>query len=328
MLNDKQFEKQNIEMIIEKPNNLVELFESATKKYSTNRLFGTKDMKSGEFSWTTYSDVFKRVNNFRSALASLDIKSGDAVGIISNNSVDWAVAAFATYGLVARFVPMYESENQSTWEYIVKDAGVKFLLVSSPAIYEKIKHLKDKIVSLEHIYIIESTGEQSMNHLESKGEKNIVPSIIPKVSDIASLIYTSGTTSDPKGVLLTHGNFASNARAGYRRYANQLNQNSVSLSILPWAHSYGQTAELYNWLYFGGSIGLMQSMDSLADDFVKVKPTFIIAVPRVFNKIYAGIHQKMEEEGGFKLKLFNKTLKAARAYRLKEGKAGLGTKLM
>jgi len=129
-------------------------------------------------------------------------------------------------------------------------------------------------------------------------------------------------------VLLTHGNFASNAKAGYRRYINQLDQNAVSLSILPWAHSYGQTAELYNWFYFGGSIGFMQSMETLADDFVKVKPTFLIAVPRVFNKIYAGIHQKMEGEGGFKLKLFNKTLKAAREYRLKEGKVGIGTKLM
>ena len=127
-------------MIIEKPDNLVELFESAAEKCAHNRLFGTKDIKSGEFNWITYSDVSKRVNNFRSALASLNIKSGDAVGIISNNRVEWAVAAFATYGLVARFVPMYESENQSTWEYIVKDAGVKFLLVSSPVIYEEIKH--------------------------------------------------------------------------------------------------------------------------------------------------------------------------------------------
>lgn len=315
-------------MIIEKPDNLVELFESATEKYPNNRLFGTKDLKSGEFHWITYSDVQKRVNNFRSALNSVNIQKGDAVGIISSNRVEWAVAAFASYGLVARFVPMYESENQSTWEYIIKDAGVKFLLVSSPAIYEEIKHLKDEIETLQHIYIIDTKGEQSMKYLEALGEKESVPSIIPDVGDIASLIYTSGTTSDPKGVLLTHGNFASNARAGYRRYINELDENAVSLSILPWAHSYGQTAELYNWLYFGGSIGFMQNMDTLADDFVKVKPTFLIAVPRVFNKIYAGIHQKMEEEGGFKLKLFNKTLKAAREYRLKEGNVGIGTKLM
>ena len=316
------------EMIIEKPDNLVELFESSTEKFANNRLFGTKNKQSGIFDWITYSDVRKRVDNFRSGLAYHNIKKGDAVGIISSNRVEWAVAAFAAYGLGARFVPMYESENYRTWEYIIKDSNVRFLLVSTPAIYEQIKQLKDKIPALENIYIIDTTGEQSMNHLESIGETKIVPSHIPASSDIASLIYTSGTTSEPKGVLLTHGNFTSNARAGYRRYINQLDQDSVSLSILPWAHSYGQTAELYNWFFFGGSIGFMQSMESLADDFVKVKPSFLIAVPRVFNKIYAGIHQKMHEEGGFKLKLFNSSLKAARKYRLNQGRVGLDTKMM
>ena len=316
------------EMIIEKPDNLVELFESSTEKFANNRLFGTKNKQSGIFDWITYSDVRKRVDNFRGGLAHHNIQKGDAVGIISSNRVEWAVAAFASYGLGARFVPMYESENYRTWEYIIKDSNVRFLLVSTPAIYEQIKKLKDKIPALENIYIIDTTGEQSMNHLESIGETKIVTSHIPASSDIAAIIYTSGTTSEPKGVLLTHGNFTSNARAGYRRYINQLDQDSVSLSILPWAHSYGQTAELYNWFFFGGSIGFMQSMESLADDFVKVKPSFLIAVPRIFNKIYAGIHQKMHEEGGFKLKLFNSSLKVARKYRLNQGRVGLDTKMM
>ncbi|MGL5113345.1 MAG: AMP-dependent synthetase/ligase, partial [Flavobacterium sp.] len=272
-------------------------------------------------------DVGKRVDHFRGGLAHLNIQKGDAVGIICSNRAEWAVAAFASYGLGARFVPMYESENYSTWEYIIKDAAIKFLLVSSPAIYEQIKNLKENTVALEHIYIMDTSGEQSMNHLEVIGEHNFVSANIPSSSDIACLIYTSGTTSDPKGVLLTHGNLTSNSRAGFRRYINHLSQKSVSLSILPWAHSYGQTAELYNWLFFGGSIGFMTSMETLADDFVKVKPTFLIAVPRVFNKIYAGIHQKMEEEGGFKFKLFNSSLAAAREYRLKEGRVAIGTKV-
>ena len=75
-------------------------------------------------------------------------------------------------------------------------------------------------------------------------------------------------------------------------------ESSRSLSILPWAHSYGQVAELYNWLLFGGSIGFMESVETLAADMLKVKPTFLIAVPRVFNKIYDGIQTKMIETGG------------------------------
>ncbi|WP_066217657.1 AMP-dependent synthetase/ligase [Formosa haliotis] len=314
-------------MVIEKPDNLVELFEISTEKFSNNRLFGTKK-QSGEFDWISYGEVRNRVDNFRGGLSQLHIKKGDAVGIIASNRVEWAVAAFAAYGLGGRFVPMYESENYRTWEYIIKDAAITFLLVSTPEIYEQVEHLIAEIPTLEYVYCIESDTEQSMAHLEALGEQHPVPSQIPAPSDIASLIYTSGTTSDPKGVLLTHGNFVSNARAGNRRYKSQLNESSISLSILPWAHSYGQTAELYNWLLLGGAIGFMQSMETLADDFVKVKPTFLIAVPRVFNKIYAGIHQKMEDEGGLTLKLFNSSLKAAREYRLKNGNVGLSTKLM
>lgn len=319
---------QNSNYTLEKPDNLVALFEASIATFSNNNFFGTRDSKTNEFNWVTYGEVGQRVSNFRSGLAHLNIPKGAAVGIISGNRVEWAVAAFATYGLGGRFVPMYESENYNTWQYIIKDAGITFLLVSSPTIYEQVKDLKDTIPTLEHIYIIETTGEQSMRHLEVIGAKNLVPSMIPASSDVAALIYTSGTTADPKGVLLTHGNFVSNARAGNRRYKNHLDENSVSLSILPWAHSYGQTAELYNWLFLGGKIGFMKSMETLSDDFMKVKPTFLIAVPRVFNKIYTGIHQKMVEEGGLKLKLFYYSLKAARKYRLNQGKVGLGTKLM
>ncbi len=312
---------------IEKPDNLIEHFEIATEKFKNNKLFGTKNKETGEYEWITYDNVRKRVDDFRGGLASINIKKGDAVAIIANNCVEWAVAAFASYGLGARFVPMYENEILKTRKYITNDADIKFLLVSNRETYEHVKHLKDKISSLEHIYIIEDDSEASMEHLEKLGKKNSVASVIPKVDDIAALIYTSGTTDDPKGVLLTHGNFVSNARAGFQRYSNLLNETSRSLSILPWAHSYGQTAELYNWFFAGGSIGFMENVDTLAEDLLKVQPTFLIAVPRVFNKIYNGIWTKMNEAGGIKKKLFVMSVNAAKKYREQKGKVDFGTKL-
>ncbi|MCF6366759.1 MAG: long-chain fatty acid--CoA ligase [Bacteroidales bacterium] len=312
---------------IEKPDNLVDHFEIATEKFKNNKLFGTKNKQTGEYEWITYDDVRKKVDDFRGGLASLNIQKGDGVAIIANNRTEWAVAAFATYGLGARFIPMYENEILRTWQYITNDADIKFLLVSNKAIYEQVKHFKDEIKSLEYIYIIEDDSELSMQHLEKVGKENPVASVKPDVNDIAALIYTSGTTGEPKGVLLTHGNFISNARAGNRRYSKLFNENSRSLSILPWAHSYGQTAEVYNWFFTGGSIGFMESVETLAEDLLKVKPTFLIAVPRVFNKIYDGIHAKMNEEGGIKKKLFDMSLKAAKEYREQNGKVSLGTKL-
>lgn len=311
---------------IEKPDNLLDHFEQATDKFKNNKLYGTKNIETGEYEWITYGEVRKRVDNFRSGLASLNIKKGDSVAIISNNRVEWAIAIFASYGLGARFVPMYENEILKTWDYITKDAGVKFILVSNKDIYEQVKHFKEKFESVEHIYIIEDDSDLSMSHLEKIGKKNPVESVAPNVDDIAGLIYTSGTTGDAKGVLLTHGNFISNARAGYHRY-HILNENSTSLSILPWAHSYGQTAELYNWLFFGGRIGFMESVETLAEDLIKVKPTFLIAVPRVFNTIYDGIHAKMNEAGGIKKKLFDMSVKVAKLNREKKGDIGFLNKL-
>ena len=306
---------------IEKPNNLLDHFNIATEKFNTNKFFGTKNSTKTQYDWVTYGDVRKRVDNLRGGLASLGITKGDTVGVIANNRTEWAVAMFASYGVQARFVPMYENEILKTWRYITADSSIRFLLVSTRAIYDKIKHFVDEIESLEFIYMMDDDSELSMGHLETVGEEKPVEAKMPENTDIACLIYTSGTTGDPKGVLLKHESLISNSRAGFRRYP-MLNEESRSLSILPWAHSYGQVAELYNWMFFGGSIGFMESVDTLGDDLQMVQPTFLIAVPRVFNKIYDGINNKMNETGGLAKALFDMGVNAAKKNRETNGKAG------
>jgi long-chain acyl-CoA synthetase len=294
--------------------NLLDLFEQSTDLFKNNKFLGYKSKTTGEFEWSTYGDIRKRTDNFRGGMAGISIKAGDTVGIIANNRPEWPIAAFATYGLKARFVPMYRSEILKVWRYIIEDSEIKFLLVATKEIFEQIKSIQSEIPTLKHIYCIECEGEFSMAALEQAGAEKPVASQAPAPSDIAALIYTSGTTNDPKGVLLTHSNFRSNALGGYHLYP-VLTDKSVSLSILPWAHSYGQTAELYNWFQFGGAIGIMESAETLADDLLKVQPTFLLSVPRVFNKIYDGIFAKMKETGGVKEKLFNMTVSAAKKRR-------------
>lgn len=286
------------------PVNLVELFENGVKNFTNNPLFGLKNKTNTGLDWMTYGEVGQRVDNLRGGLAQQGIDKFGVVGFIGNNRPEWAITAFATYGTGARFVPMYEAELESTWEYIIKDSGVKLLMVSKPEIYEKIAPLMERLPELEHIFVVEAESADSMAELERLGEKNPVPSVKPKKNDIAALIYTSGTTGEPKGVLLSHGNFTSNAVAGNRLYQDVLNEDSRSISILPWAHSYGQTAELYNWMLVGGSIGFMESVTTLGDDLALIRPTFMIAVPRVFNKIYDGLWAKMNETGGAAKALF------------------------
>jgi len=296
------------------PDNLVEFLEGSVAKYPDRSLFGTKNSRD-EYEWITYAEVGRRVDNLRAGLAGLGVGKGDTVGIIANNRAEWAIGAFASYGLGARWVPMYESELPHVWKYIITDGSIKVLFVSKPEIYEQLKNFVNEIPTLEKIFLIEGEGENSMAGLEKEGNKKPVSSINPGVDDIAALIYTSGTTGDPKGVLLSHGNLASNSHAGRKMYPELMVNTGVSLSILPWAHSYGQTAELYTMIYLGGSIGIMGNVKTLASDIAKIKPTWIIAVPRVFNKIYDGLWLKMNEAGGLPKKLFVMGVQSAKKRR-------------
>jgi long-chain acyl-CoA synthetase len=287
----------------EKPDNLVEWWLESEKKFSDNILFLLHDGEGG-LKPVKYGEIGRRINNARGGLAKLGINKDDAVGIIAPNCPEWAVLAFATYGRNARFIPMYEKELVQTWKYIIKDSAIKLLVVSTPEIYEQVKGFAAEIPSLKDIFVIGAEGDQSMDSLEKMGAENPVEPLIPHYDDVAVLIYTSGTTAEPKGVLLTHGNLTYCSRAGYNLYPD-LDETQVGISMLPWAHSYALSAELNNWIQFGGSLGFMRDVTTLAEDLRIIKPTYLISVPRVFNKIYDGIQLKMSDAGGMKKKLFD-----------------------
>ena len=285
-----------------KPDNIVEILEKSIAKFPQRPFLGTKNKKLQQYDWITYSDFGKRVDNVRSGLSQLGIAKDDAVGIISNNSTDWAVCFFATTGLGARLVPMYEAELVQSWKYIINDAKVKVLFISKKEIYEKIKDDISSISTLKKVIIMEGEGPDTLADLENKETSNKVPGTYPEHSSICILIYTSGTTGDPKGVLLSHGNITNNVHASQVSF-NDMNENERSLSILPWAHVFG-LAELVMFCHLGASVGLAESATTIAEDLTLVKPTFLVAVPRVFNRIYDGLWTKMNEEGGLARKLF------------------------
>ncbi len=288
---------------LDKPDNLVELFEQAVARFADKEWMGTKN-RDGQYEWITYGQAAERIDNCRAGLAGLGVGPGDSVGIIDNNSVAWAVAGFATYGLRARFVPMYKVELEKTWKYIVKDSLVKVLFVAGQDIYDKVKNWPSEIESLKKIIRIEGDGPDTMADLEAAGSRSPVKAVRPDPDEIAGLIYTSGTTGDPKGVLLSHGNFSSNVHSIQKVYSN-LDHTVRTLSFLPWAHSYGQTAELNLMIKLGGSTGFAESPQTIVSDIAVVKPNFLVAVPRVFNRIYDGLNARMKERGGIAKLLFD-----------------------
>jgi long-chain acyl-CoA synthetase len=299
---------------LDKPDNLVDWWAQSVTKFADRKLFGTKN-KNGVYEWVTYKEIGNRIDNLRAGLTQLGIGKNDAVGIIANNRLEWPIVGFATWGCLARFVPMYEAELVQVWKYIIADSGIKVLFVSKPEIYEKIKDFPKDIPTLKHIIIIESGTENSMATLEKKGSAKPVAWQSPVAEDVAELIYTSGTTGNPKGVLLMHMNFTSNSHAGLKLYPELYENEVVSLTILPWAHTFGQTAELFAIIHLGGAMGMIENTKTIVNDIVEVKPTFIIAVPTVFNRIYDGLWNKMNKDGGVAKALFVMGVEAARKKR-------------
>lgn len=272
---------------------LVELQTFACATYADRPLFGTKE--GGTYTWLSYGAFGEQVAAARSALRALGVGPGDAVAVIANNRVEWAVGAFATYGLGAKWVPMYEAQLPKDWRYILEDSAARVLLTSTPDIYAATSAFVGEITSLEHVLSFDAPEEAEESWARQLREASPSEACdAPAPSDIAGLVYTSGTTGAPKGVILSHSNFTSNVNAVNAVFPFQ--EDDCSCSFLPWAHSFGQTAELYCMMSRGGAIGIAESVHTLQEDFLLVRPTVLFAVPRVFNRIYDGITKRLAEE--------------------------------
>ncbi len=297
---------------------LVDVLNRSVDAYPQLNLFGTKS--DGRWEWITYGDFGHRVDAFRGGLSSLGIAQGDTVAVISSNRVEWALGAYATYGLGARYCPMYESQLEKDWRYIVEDSGAKVLIASTYAIYEATRDWAGEVGAVEHVFCMSlpPEDEASFQALEKRGEATPAPAVEIDPAWVCGFIYTSGTTGKPKGVLLTHSNICSNLNGTSAIFP--VDTSDVSVSFLPWAHSFGQTCELHGMLSRGAAMAIAESIEKLVDNFGEVRPTVLYAVPRIFNKIYDGLQKKMAEEGGLKLTLFEAAMANAEVRKQLEAK--------
>lgn len=301
---------------------LAELYAQSVATFPDNPLFGQRT-PDGSWDWITYREFGEAIDQARGGLASLGVSSGDKVAIISDNRPEWAVGAYATYSLGAAWVPMYEAQTQKDWKFILNDSGAKVVFVATDGIRAQIEEIQGEVDTLETIIVIDDpAGGNALDYVEllARGAANPATAAVVRPDDLAGLIYTSGTTGNPKGVMLSHSNISSNLNAVAEIFP--LEEEDRSASFLPWAHSFGQTVELHAIIFFGSSTGLT-SAKTLIRDMPEIKPTLLVAVPTVFNKVYDGLNKLMESEGGIKQKLFETAMANAhkRSEMAKRGKS-------
>lgn len=294
--------------------NLVEMQVKSCEKYANNDLFGTKT--DGEWVWTKYGEFAKDVDAMRSFLDSIGVVAEDRVAVVSNNRLEWAVGAYAAFGLDALYVPTYEVTLPREWKFILENSEAKVAFAATEEIYTHLKGFIDEIPSLERVicFELDASHEDSYASALAAGRKNHVAAKEPAPDDIALILYTSGTTGKPKGVMLSHSNITSNVNAVHQAFP--MSEADRSLSFLPWAHSFGQTCELHCLVSMGAAIGIAESVPKLIDNLGEVKPTLLFSVPRIFNRIYDVLQKRIEEDSPIKRFLFNKGLSVARKRRL------------
>ncbi len=281
---------------------LVSLLEDAVERHGPRPLFGEK--RGGRWEFITYAEFARQVDAARAGLAGLGVGKGDRVAIVSGNSVPWAAAAYASFGLGAIWVPMYEAQQERERQFILMNSEAKVCLVSTQETARRVLEMKPSLPALRHVICFAAPPEDASSYsaLLAAGVRDPRGARVPDPSETAAIVYTSGTTGEPKGVVLSHSNFACNVAAGLEVF--HLQPEDRSLAFLPWAHLFGQTVEVHTIIGAGASAALSQGVVHLMDEMLEVQPTLLVAVPAVFNRIYAAVRRKMADSAAPVRKLF------------------------
>jgi long-chain acyl-CoA synthetase len=235
-------------------------------------------------------------------LKDLGLLPGDRVAIMSNTRHEWAMTDIANLGMGAITVPIYQSNTAEDTKVILNNSGAKFLFCENDVLLEKWKTISTECPSVEHVICFEDTQNSlSLKKLKEVGEKiqkkdpdffktscqNINP------EDVATIVYTSGTTGVPKGAILTHSNIVSEMVSVFKLVG--ITHEDTTLTFLPYAHIVAR-AEHFAHIYRGHTMGYAENIDRIRANLVDIKPTFIVSVPRIFEKILL-IYLKGEFEG-------------------------------
>ncbi|MFL6468939.1 MAG: AMP-dependent synthetase/ligase [Pyrinomonadaceae bacterium] len=304
----------------DEPKTLGALFRQAADRYPNTNLLNFK--RNGRWESIGGIEMLSKMRACAAGLSALGIQKGDRVAILAPNSPEWTITDGACQLLGVIDVPIYTTLAPASIKYILQDSGARVLCIDNQDSFERLKESIEDIESLEKIVLFQgnsldldqitfdkllSTGDS----VHAQDESKCLP------DDIATLIYSSGTTGEPKGVILTHNCILSNVVDAGEKY--DFATHDVPLSVLPLSHIFERSA-MYLYIYHGMSVHYAESVDKVPDNLAEVRPTIFVGVPRIFEKVYARAKLNSANAGGVKETIFDWAIGVAKKYQIAKEK--------
>jgi len=291
--------------------NLVTLFEARAKARGGQT--AVKHKRDGAWRDVSWVELARRARDVADGLAAMGLQRGDRVAIIGDTNLEWILADLGILGAGGITVTIYQSNKAPECQFILEDSGARYVFCDTEAQVQKIREVRGQLPRLERI--VRAFGdaadgfERTLADLEKAGAawRPANPQAHPDrlagigLSDAASFIYTSGTTGNPKGVVLTHGNWTYEATSVAELQV--VRPDDTILMFLPMAHSFAKVIEAV-WFSTGATAAFVESLDRIIDNAGEVRPTVLPAVPRIFEKAFDAVVAKGLASPGLKGKLF------------------------
>jgi long-chain acyl-CoA synthetase len=290
------------------------IFQNRVRKYGDKTLVIFKN-KAGAWEEISWNKLNERVRALGMFLINRGIQPGDKVALFSPNRYEWWVADLAIISVGAVNVPIYATNSVEESRYIIDNSDAKKCFAGTKEHMDKIVKARGKLPNLDDIIIFDDVDNLPAGVIQFKKALDEGRAVAKKdefdkrlapinIEDVATIIYTSGTTGNPKGVMLTHKNFVSNVNQAHAIDPDFLSGDHTFLSFLPLAHSLERTCGYYIPIFLGHKVAFAESAEKLLANFGEIRPTFLVSVPRIYEKIHSGIIAKVATAPPVKKALF------------------------
>jgi len=287
---------------------LAGLFRERVRRSGDAVAYRQYDPASDQWRDTSWREAGAAVGRWQAALDKEALTRGDRVAMMMRNCKEWQIFDQAALGMGLVTVPLYNDDRGDNVAYIIQDAGVKLLLIEGEEQWSRLERVCGNCDSLQRVVSLERLTETSGAPLvcaddwlpdseQEMQENDGAP------DELATIVYTSGTTGRPKGVMLSHTNILSNAATGLA--CIDIYPDDLFLSFLPLSHTLERTSGYYLALMAGGQVAFARSIAELAEDLVNIKPTVMVSVPRIYERVYGRIQAGLQEKSNFARTLFH-----------------------